>query len=77
MVDFSAYIAANPQVCHGQLCFSGTRIMVYQVLQALAEGASTEEVLTAYPTLGVDHIHAAMAYAAHVAKEDRFIPLAG
>ena len=42
----------------------GTRIPVELVLRKLAEGATTEDLLDAYPRLAADDIRAALAYAA-------------
>ena len=50
--------------------------MVYQVLDALAEGTSEQELLNAYPTLSRDHIRAAIAFGADVARDETFLPLA-
>ena len=74
MRDYWKYLDSDPKVCHGQLRFKGTRVMVYLVLDALAEGATEEEVLTAYPTITRDHIRAAIAYVAQVARDETFLP---
>ena len=34
----SRYIVMDPNVCHGKPTFRGTRIMVWQVLEMVAEG---------------------------------------
>ena len=39
-VELGRYIVADPGVCHGQPTFKGTRIMVWQVLDDVAEGRS-------------------------------------
>lgn len=38
------YIVADPEVCHGKPTFRGTRIMVWQVLEMLADGKSWEAI---------------------------------
>jgi len=48
--------------------------MVSVLLDNLAEGLSIEQILQEYPELAADDIHAAIAYAAEIAKE-RFMPL--
>ncbi len=35
--EFGQYIVANPKICHGQLTFKGTRIMVKSVMDMLAK----------------------------------------
>ena len=36
--DLGQYIVADLEICHGQLTFKGTRIMVKSVLEMLAKG---------------------------------------
>ena len=67
-------ISVDPQVCHGKACIRGTRIMVSVILDNLAAGASSEEILKSYPSLSSEDIQAAIAYAAELAKE-RVIPM--
>ena len=50
----------------------GTRIPVTVILDSLAEGATKDEVLVSYPSLRLDHINSALAYAAELrAKPNR------
>jgi uncharacterized protein (DUF433 family) len=39
------YIVADPEICHGQPTFKGTRIMVWQVLEQIADGLSWETIV--------------------------------
>ena len=39
-VELGKYIVADPEICHGKPTFKGTRIMVWQVLDDVAEGRS-------------------------------------
>ncbi len=39
------YIVADPRICHGQPTFRGTRIMVWQVLEMVAEGKAWETIV--------------------------------
>lgn len=39
------YIITDPQVCHGNPVFRGTRIMVSQVLEQLANGMAWETII--------------------------------
>lgn len=41
-IELGRYIVADPDVCHGQPTFKGTRIMVWQVLEDVADGRSWE-----------------------------------
>jgi len=69
------YLASDPAICGGQLCAKGTRVPVTVILDSLAEGATREEILSSYPSLGVSHIDAALAYAAELAREEMLVPL--
>jgi uncharacterized protein (DUF433 family) len=39
------YIVADAKVCHGRPTFRGTRIMVWQVLDMVAEGLAWETII--------------------------------
>ena len=39
------YIIADPDICHGKPTFRGTRIMVWQVLEMVAEGKAWESII--------------------------------
>jgi uncharacterized protein (DUF433 family) len=39
------YIVADPRICHGKPTFRGTRIMVWQVLEMLADGMAWETII--------------------------------
>lgn len=69
-------ISIDPNVCHGQACILGTRIMVSIILDCLASGMSDEDILREYPTLSLDDIRAAVAYGAALAQE-QVLPLGG
>jgi len=77
MVDWRDYLVSDSQICDGQLCAKGTRVFVTNILDSLAEGASREEILRSYPSLRPEHIDAAIAYAAELAREETLIPLRG
>jgi uncharacterized protein (DUF433 family) len=67
-------IAVDPNVCFGKPCIKGTRIWVALVLDWLAHGMTTDEILREYPQLTVEDIHAALAYGAEMSR-DRFVAL--
>jgi uncharacterized protein (DUF433 family) len=56
MIDWRKYIISDPQICHGQLCAKGTRVLVTNILDSLAEGANREEILRSYLIL-TSHIN--------------------
>ena len=57
-------VCIDPAVMLGKPTIRGTRITVELVLRKLAEGATTAELVEAYPQLSPDSIHAAITYAA-------------
>lgn len=71
------YLTSDPNVCHGQLCAKGTRVMVTNILDSLAEGSSREEILKSYPSIKPEHIEATLAYAADLAREESLLPVSG
>ncbi|GMV32433.1 DUF433 domain-containing protein [Chloroflexi bacterium CFX5] len=68
-MDWKQYIATDPGVQHGKACIKETRIPVAVVLDNLAAGLKTDEILASYPSLTTQAIHAAIAYAAELARE--------
>ena len=68
-MDWREHIVVDPAVCHGQACIRGTRIPAAVVLDNLAAGQSAAEILKSYPSLTEQAIHAAVAYAAELARE--------
>ncbi len=68
-MDWREYITVDPNVCHGQACIKGTRVMVSVILDNLAASISQDEILRSYPSLSQESIQAAIAYAAELARE--------
>jgi uncharacterized protein (DUF433 family) len=67
-------ISIDPNICFGKPCIRGTRIWVSLILDFLASGEMTEQILEAYPQLTADDIRAAIAYGAEAARE-RIVPV--
>jgi uncharacterized protein (DUF433 family) len=70
MVKFPRYIEARPDIMMGKPCLEGTRIPVYLILEKLAAGESTQQILASYPQLKPEHIQASLEYAARLAAEE-------
>jgi uncharacterized protein (DUF433 family) len=68
-MNWRDYIQTDPAVCHGKACIKGTRIMVSVILDNLAAGLTKAEVMTLYPGMRDEHVAAAVAYAADLARE--------
>lgn len=67
--DWRDRISVDPRVCHGQACIRGTRIPASVILDNLSAHVSPEEILDSYPSLTLEDIDAALAYAAELARE--------
>ena len=75
MIEWREHLSSDPAVCGGELCARGTRVLVTNILDSLAEGATHEMILRSYPSLNPEHIQAALAYAAELAREESLLPL--
>lgn len=64
MADFMQRITINPEQCGGRPCIRGMRIRVIDILDLLAAGLDTRQIMEELPDLEVDDIKAAIAYAA-------------
>ncbi len=73
-MDWKARVSVDPNICHGRACIRGTRIMISVLLDNLAAGVPTAEILSSYPALAPEDLQAAIAYAAELARE-RVVPL--
>ncbi|PIN91365.1 antitoxin [Candidatus Pacearchaeota archaeon CG10_big_fil_rev_8_21_14_0_10_32_14] len=67
-IEINEYIIADSEICHGKPTFKGTRVMVWQVLEMLRDGALIEEIVEAFPSLNKKHIRAAFQYSVDVAR---------
>ena len=63
-MDLTSLIDVRPDVRGGKPCFVGTRITVYDVLEYLASGMTTDAIVADFPELTTDHVRAALAFAA-------------
>ena len=69
-------ITIDPAICHGKPCIRGLRYPVENVLEWLASGMSTEEILADYEDLEREDILAALSYAARLTHIKRLEHLA-
>ena len=68
MADLLQRITIEEGKLGGRPCIRGLRVCVQDVLEMLAGGASSDEILRDFPYLEADDIRAVLAYAAaHVA----------
>lgn len=64
-------ITINPEVMVGKPTIRGLRITVEQILNALAGGVTTQELLEEYPELEPEDIQAVLLYAADLVSEEQ------
>lgn len=73
-MNYLAHFERNPGICAGQWVVKGTRVPVRTLLASLAEGASLEDILADFPTVGREDLRAVIAFAAASVEED--LPMA-
>jgi uncharacterized protein (DUF433 family) len=64
MVDYRKIITIEAGKRGGKPCIRGMRITVYDILNWLASGMSTEKIIEDYPDLQAEDIFAALSFAA-------------
>lgn len=65
-------ISSDPAICGGRPCIKGTRMRVADIVEALAHGASQQQLLVDFDYLTAEDIAAALLYAAR-ATEHRIV----
>ena len=70
--DFLSRISSDPEICGGRPCIKGTRMRVADIVEAIAHGASQQELLADFDYLTAEDIAAALLYAAR-ATEHRIV----
>jgi uncharacterized protein (DUF433 family) len=71
MTDLLERITQEEGKCGGRPCIRGMRIRVIDVLDLLSSGMSRQDILNDYPDLEDEDFNAAIAYAAHVLRQDK------
>jgi uncharacterized protein (DUF433 family) len=66
-----ARIAIHPAICGGRPTMARTRIRVTDILDALSEGVSEEELVVNFPYVTLEDICACLRYVASIAEEPR------
>ena len=68
-------IYSDPKVMMGKPAVRGTRITVELILEKLAAGEATEQILSEHPRLTEEAIRAALAFAAEALRADVVYPV--
>ncbi|WP_426094347.1 DUF433 domain-containing protein [Flavobacterium sp. DSR2-3-3] len=64
MINYKQYIGINSGVRFGKPTIIGTRITVFDVLNWLANGMTTNEIIEDFPEIDENQIKACLTYAA-------------
>ncbi len=70
--ELLARISIDPKICFGKPCIRGHRIWVSLILDFLASGSSSDDILLAYPQLSREDIQACLAYGAEMSRDRYF-----
>lgn len=62
-------IVFDPDVMGGRACIRGMRVTVSLIVNLVANGMNTDEIVEAYPYLEPEDIRQALQYAAWLAEE--------
>ena len=74
-MDWRERIVTNPDILVGKPSVKGTRLSVELILGWLAQGWTIEVLLENYPTLTREDVLAALAFAADMMRDERYISI--
>jgi len=63
-------ITFDPALMGGRACIRGMRMTVSMIINLVANGMSTEDIIREYPELEAEDIRQAMQYASALANEE-------
>ena len=75
-VEMLQRISLNPKVMVGKPVISGTRLTVEYILNLLAHGQTTNQIIEEYPGLTQNDIQACLLFASRAMQDTTFMPLA-
>jgi uncharacterized protein (DUF433 family) len=70
-MDWQAHITIDPNILVGKPMIVGTRLAVEFIIDLLAQGWSTDEILRNYPGLTIDDVRACLSYASAALKSEK------
>ena len=68
-------IIIDPNILAGKPVIKGTRIPLYLIIELIANGMTTKEILKEYPELKPDDIKAALLYASKLLEREITVTL--
>ena len=72
-MNWRDHIHSDPAILGGKPVIKGSRISVELILEYTADGASTADVMAAYPHLTESDVRAASAFAHDMVAEEKVI----
>ena len=72
-MDYSQIITIDPTKRGGKPCIRGLRITVYDILDYMVSGMTTEQILMDFPDLTREDLRACLAFAAD--RERRLVSI--
>jgi uncharacterized protein (DUF433 family) len=73
--DLKLLIISDPNIMMGKPVIKGTRMTVELIIEKLAAGETSDQILEAYPRLTQQSIQAALGFAAEVLRADVIYPV--
>ncbi|MBS1718868.1 MAG: DUF433 domain-containing protein [Armatimonadetes bacterium] len=67
----------DPEIMHGTLCFTGTRVPLTVLLDSLAEGIGLKEFLASYPSVTKEQAEAVLSWENNAIRQAAGLQLAG
>ena len=67
-VEWKDRVVVDPDVCHGQACIKGSRVLVSVVLDGLASGETEDGIARDY-RISREDVRAALLYAGELTRE--------
>ena len=68
-------ITSDPNILGGKACIRGMRISVALVVNLVANGMNTAQIIEEYPDLEAEDVRQALRYAAWTVADDIYTPL--
>ena len=65
-------VSIDPNICHGKPVIKGTRILVSNILGALASGDTIDNILEDYPKINREDILAALSFGSFLSNYESF-----
>lgn len=68
-------IETDPNICHGQPCIKGTRIMIYLIIELVESGLTQDEIIRDYyPQITKEDVKQCIHYAVTLIKNQEYVP---